>query len=229
MKKILLSSFLVVFSLSLTGCISINNISAANKIVIVKYGVTDEKHIIQDVSVEDIEQVRYICENFSSINLKRMNYNKPTAREYYLFFYEDDKEIKEIGITAYGLVDYDGHLHTVEKGEIDFDYINSFFDDLEHIHNYIDGICECGETNEGKYKLNVTDNFNLLRSILQEYYKPGDVIEVKTVFFSGRRVDVQVDGEFIEIKGAAIFKYQVYEFTMPEHDCEFAIFLDAYI
>ena len=73
------------------------------------------------------------------------------------------------------------------------------------------------------YKLNVIDNFDLLIVPLKEYYNAGDTVQVITKFLSGPRVDVQVDGQFLEIKELEAFGYYGYEFIMPEKDVEIAI------
>ena len=44
-----------------------------------------------------------------------------------------------------------------------------------------------------------------------------------TKFLSGPRVDVQVDGQFLEIKELEAFGYYGYEFIMPEKDVEIVI------
>ena len=86
-----------------------------------------------------------------------------------------------------------------------------------HTHNYVNGICECGETNDGKFKLIVTDNFNLLRKDLSEYYSPGDVVRVYTQLLSGPRVSVMVNNGLIYPNGISDgFIYC--EFIMPSED-----------
>ena len=78
-------------------------------------------------------------------------------------------------------------------------------------------------TNGEIYKVNVVDNFDLLIVPLKEYYNAGDTVQVITKFLSGPRVDVQVDGQFLEIKELEAFGYYGYEFIMPEKDVEIAI------
>lgn len=91
-----------------------------------------------------------------------------------------------------------------------------------HTHNYVNGICECGKTNEDKFKLIITDNFNLLRGDLSEYYSPGDVVRVYIKFLSGPRVSVMVNNSLIYPKGIADgFPYC--EFIMPNEDVNLII------
>ena len=78
-------------------------------------------------------------------------------------------------------------------------------------------------TNAEIYKVNVIDNFDLLIVPLKEYYNAGDTVQVITKFLSGPRVDVQVDGQFLEIKELEAFGYYRYEFIMPEKDVEIVI------
>lgn len=78
-------------------------------------------------------------------------------------------------------------------------------------------------TNGDIYKISVIDNFDLLIVPLKEYYNAGDTVQVITKFLSGPRVDVQVDGQFLEIKELEAFGYYGYEFIMPEKDVEIAI------
>ena len=78
-------------------------------------------------------------------------------------------------------------------------------------------------TNAEIYKVNVIDNFDLLIVPLKEYYNAGDTVQVITKFLSGPRVDVQVDGQFLEIKELEAFGYYGYEFIMPEKDVEIVI------
>lgn len=73
--------------------------------------------------------------------------------------------------------------------------------------------------NEGeKYKLSITDNFNLLITPLKEYYEPGEIIEFKTKSFSGPKVSAKLDGVLLQPKHNEVFGYEQYEFVMPKHD-----------
>lgn len=83
---------------------------------------------------------------------------------------------------------------------------------------YINGTYKCEI-----YKVYVIDNFDLLIVPLNQYYAPGETIQIITKFFSGPSVDVQVDGQFLEIKESEAFGYYGYEFIMPEKDVEIII------
>lgn len=132
MKKIIISIFLLVTIFCLTSCITITDTSKTNKIVIKKYGVNTLYSTYYETTIEDIEQVKYICDNLNSLSLKKMNYNKPTMIEYELTFYNNDNEIKKIDITGNGWVGYDNQLYTIKNGEIDFEYIDAYFKHEKH-------------------------------------------------------------------------------------------------
>lgn len=132
MKKIIISIFLLVTIFCLTSCITITDTSKTNKIVIKKYGVNTLYSTYYETTIEDKEQVKYICDNLNSLSLKKMSYNKPTMIEYELIFYNNDNEIKKIDITGNGWIGYDNHLHTIKNGEIDLEYIDAYFKHEKH-------------------------------------------------------------------------------------------------
>lgn len=72
--------------------------------------------------------------------------------------------------------------------------------------------------NTEKYELVVHDNFNLILNKLGKYYEPGDIVEVKTPFYSGMEPGINVDGEKIEISDYEEWDYYLFKFIMPEHD-----------
>ena len=133
MKKILVSMFLLIFGLCLVGCgligtnIKLDDISPITKIEITKYDVSGG-YIVNNISLEDMEQINYICNNFTSLKLRKFTEtNKPTSIEYNFVFFNNDNEVEIIGITAHNWIDYRGHFHSIEQGEIDFNYINTLF------------------------------------------------------------------------------------------------------
>ena len=284
MKKILVSMFLLVFGLCLVGCeqigvnIKFDNTSSINKIEITEYDVS-EGYIVNSITLEDTMQINYICNNFTSLKLRKItDTNKPTSIKYNFVFFNDDNEVEIIGITAHNWIDYKGCFHSIQQGEIDFNFINNLSkksykltiqnetdyeligikneykvgEEVEVKMIYEDDVCTfafldgklLGELNgtnsikfnmptkdsvliisysEDIYKVNVIDNFELLIIPLKQYYASGETVQVITKFLSGPRIDVQVDGQFLEIKELEAFGYYGYEFIMPEKDVEIVI------
>ena len=113
---------------------SIEGIDGATKIEAIKYDMGEE---IGSVTVTGEADVQHIVDNLSSLKLKELKYNEPTAIEYELTFYNDDGEIiKSIAITLDGWIDY-GSLHSVVGGELDIEYIEGLFENI-----YNKEICE---------------------------------------------------------------------------------------
>lgn len=72
--------------------------------------------------------------------------------------------------------------------------------------------------NNGKYELIVNDNFNLIINSLSKYYEPGEIVEVKTPFYSGMEPGINVDGEKISKADSKVCEYTLFRFKMPDHD-----------
>ena len=79
------------------------------------------------------------------------------------------------------------------------------------------------------YRVNVIDNFDLLIIPLKQYYAPGKTIQVITKFLSGPKVDVQVDGQYLEFKELENFGCYGCEFIMPEKDVEITILYNGFV
>ena len=74
-------------------------------------------------------------------------------------------------------------------------------------------------TNAEIYKVNVIDNFNLLRKPLKSYYLPGEEVEVILQFLSGPRVGIVLNGNKIETTGELVEGLgELFTFTMPNTD-----------
>lgn len=74
-------------------------------------------------------------------------------------------------------------------------------------------------TNAEIYKVNVIDNFNLLRKPLKSYYIPGEEVEVILQFLSGPRVGIVLNGNKIETTGELVEGLgELFTFTMPNTD-----------
>lgn len=82
--------------------------------------------------------------------------------------------------------------------------------------------------NDKIYKTRVIDNFNLLVEPLKKYYIAGETVKVITKFLSGPKIDVQVDGQFLDVKEGLDFDFY-YEFVMPEKDVEIIILYNGII
>lgn len=102
------------------------NIDMPTKIEVTKYDIGIE---IGTVTLTDETSVKHIVDNLTSLKIKELKYNMPTAIEYELTFYNADGEmIKTISITLDGWIDYHGSLHSVIIGELDIDYIAGLFE-----------------------------------------------------------------------------------------------------
>lgn len=84
-------------------------------------------------------------------------------------------------------------------------------------------------SNSEIYKVSVTDNFDLLLVPLKEYYSVGENVQIITKFLSGPKIDVQVDGQTLEVKELEAFGYYGYEFVMPKNDVEIIILYNGLI
>lgn len=87
-----------------------------------------------------------------------------------------------------------------------------------------DSVLIISQTNENIYKLEVTDNFNLLSEPLKHYYKAGEKVVVITKFLSGPRTDVELNGELLKIiqNSCEVYEYR-YEFIMPSFDSKIVL------
>ena len=111
---------------------SITGIDGATKIEATKYDMGEE---IGSVTVTEEASIKHIVDNLSSLKLKELKYNMPTAIEYELTFYNANGEImRVISITLDGWIDY-GSLHSVVSGELDRAYIAGLFTVLDEDKN----------------------------------------------------------------------------------------------
>ena len=125
MKKLLTLVLLLTFVLTLGSCAKIDGLSAAKKIHITRHSVTSDDSTTYSATVISQEQVEYICNNLSSLKLKKMRYNKPTVLWYTLEFYTYSAKLETISVSAHGWIDYNGDFYTVTDGALDTDYIDS--------------------------------------------------------------------------------------------------------
>lgn len=125
MKKLLTAVLLLIFVLTLGSCAKIDGLSAARKIHITRHSVTGDDSTTYSATVISQEQVDYICNNLSSLKLKKMHYNEPTALWYTLEFYTYSAKLETISVTAHGWINHNGDFYTVTEGVLDTDYIDS--------------------------------------------------------------------------------------------------------
>lgn len=83
-------------------------------------------------------------------------------------------------------------------------------------------------TNNAIYRVSVIDNFDLLAVPIKEYYNAGDTVKIMIKFLSDSKIDVQVDGQFLDVKETKDFEYYEYEFIMSEKDVEIIILYNGY-
>ena len=133
MKKMI--SLLIVLSFCLTtftGCSTkIEVFSSANKIEITKHCITSDSDYILSATVEDDEQIKYICDNLNSLTMKKMmGYHKLPDMEHTLTFYSAGKEIQTISVSTHGFLDYNGDFYEIVNGKFDAEYIDSLLKDV---------------------------------------------------------------------------------------------------
>ena len=103
---------------------SIQGIDGATKVEVTKFDVGE---VIGTVALVEETSIKHIIDNLSSLTLKKLTYNEPTAIEYELIFYNANGEtMRTISITLDGWVDY-GSLCSVVSGELDVEYIAGLF------------------------------------------------------------------------------------------------------
>lgn len=91
-----------------------------------------------------------------------------------------------------------------------------------------DSVLTLSITDDNIYKLEVTDNFNLLVKPLKHYYKVGEKVVVTTKFLSGPRIDVELNNELLPMIQESYEEYEYkYEFTMPSFDSHLIILLNG--
>ena len=121
MKKLLTFILLLSFVLTLGSCAKIDGLSAAKKIHITKHSVTSDDNTTYSATVISQDQVNYICQNLSSLKLKKMRYNEPTVLWYTLEFYTYSAKLETVSVTAHGWIDYNGDFYTITDGALDTD------------------------------------------------------------------------------------------------------------
>lgn len=143
MKKIVVLIISLLITFSLIGCSKKIDSSNFRKLVIKEYEI-NSSNISNEVIIKDYESIKHIIDNINSLSLKKMSKNEPTQILYELLFYDNNQNIKNIGITALGWLDIDGKFHKIKKGNFDIEYIKLL---LSHEHSFTEGLCECGYIN----------------------------------------------------------------------------------
>ena len=102
------------------------NIATPTKIEVTKYNMGKK---LGTVMLTDELSIEYIVDNLTSLKLKELEYNEPTAIEYELvFFHANEEATKTISITLDGWIDYHGCFHSVLSGKLDIEYIAGLFE-----------------------------------------------------------------------------------------------------
>lgn len=79
----------------------------------------------------------------------------------------------------------------------------------------------CNINNGNMYKLEVVDNWNLLRHPLEKEYEAGSIVEVHLAFRSGPSVGIKINGEVKVAKDHSMDCEEfcnIVTFTMPSED-----------
>ena len=126
MKKCLAILLVMIFLLGMTSCSSkiiLKDISDSSKIVI--YEVETDTSI----EITDTEVIKRISDNFESLTLSKMHYNKPTATVYTLTFYDaNDNPIETVEIpSTLNWVRCNNSFYVITKGQVDREYIAMLF------------------------------------------------------------------------------------------------------
>ena len=104
---------------------NIEGIEDTIKIEVTKFDIGE---FVGKVLLTEDANVKPIVDNLSSLKVKKLNYNMPTAVEYALVFYGADDEVLEmLSITLDGWVGYHGSLHAVIVGELDITLLDGLF------------------------------------------------------------------------------------------------------
>lgn len=153
MRKLFITIFLLVIYLCVFRCdmiggkVQISTLSLTDKITIQKCD-SYSGEVVHNATIESEEQIKHICNNFSSLSLnKTIHTTKTKGIKYNLTFYNNDNEVETIRVTSEGWIDYDDRFLCVLKGKIDIEYIDSLFEhtyiwhieEMRHIKTYTCG------------------------------------------------------------------------------------------
>ena len=94
MKKLLSCILLLTLVFVFAGCAKLGDLSATDKILITKY--TEAGEISETVTVTEAEMIQHICDNFSSLWLKKEDPSDGAAKTYELTFYTNGRRIAAI-------------------------------------------------------------------------------------------------------------------------------------
>lgn len=154
MKKLLSCILLLTLVFVFAGCARLGDLSAADKILITKY--TEAGEIAETVTVTEAEIIQHICDNFSSLWLKKEDPSDGAAKTYELTFYTNGKAIQTVFFTSNEHLAFDGYTHAPVRGELDLAYIEGLFpcpfrwSGTESGHSKI-MLCDCCEAPAVEY------------------------------------------------------------------------------
>jgi hypothetical protein len=106
------------------GSNSISGIDKAARIEVVRFDPTNGSKT-GTVSITAETDIKHIVDNLNALSLQKMDYNKPTVREYELTFYHANGEItQQLSISVNGWVGFDGYYHVITYGKLDRTYLS---------------------------------------------------------------------------------------------------------
>ena len=125
MKKILLPIILALCALIFVGCIHLE-LPIVGTVEITEFSVSGQYEEINKTTVRDAEQVKYICQNFNSLTLKKIRSGEMTMPKYrFVIYNRAGMKGKTLYITFDGHIDLGDGYYSVKKGELDLDYIKA--------------------------------------------------------------------------------------------------------
>lgn len=125
MKKLLSCILLLTLVFVFAGCARLGDLSDTDKILIAKY--TEAGEMAETVTVTETEIIQHICDNFSSLWLKKEDPSEGAAKTYELTFYTNGEAIQTVFFTSNAWLAFDGYTHAPVRGELDLAYIEGLF------------------------------------------------------------------------------------------------------
>lgn len=125
MKKILIPIILALCALIFVGCTHLE-LPIVGTVEITEFSVSGQYEEINKTTVMDAEQVKYICQNFNSLTLKKIRSGEMTMPKYrFVIYNRAGMKGKTLYITFDGHIDLGDGYYSVKKGELDLDYIKA--------------------------------------------------------------------------------------------------------
>ena len=131
MKKIIVLLLTLISVFTLVSCKNKKTkIPNSNMLTIIKH-TSDGNDL--SINISDDEKIQYIIDNINSLKLEEMDYIKPHDILYTLKFYNDIEEVKTLYVISSRYLSFkgDNNPYSINKGEIDLDYIESLFKNID--------------------------------------------------------------------------------------------------